>query len=162
MTKPLSPLFYISFRVIDLMDIFSSIFVWSLWIWFFLRFDLNFVSLNILSYLGLLVCAVIFIFSLSLILASTAFWTLITSGLGRFFENLTRIARFPTDIFRGAAKVLLVYVLPVSIISTIPTKALLGLIDWPHILFAFGFTAVLFIFSLKFWKYALKHYTSLG
>lgn len=168
--KPINPLFHISFRVVDLMDIFGSIFIWGLWIWFFFRFNpsissgqvLQFSFLNVFLYFCLLICAVIFIFSLSLILASTAFWTLLTSGLGRFFENMTRIARFPTDIFRSAAKVLLVYVIPISIISTIPTKTLLGLISWSHILFAFLFTTVLFILSLKFWRYALKRYTSIA
>jgi ABC-2 type transport system permease protein len=160
--KPVNPLFHTSFRVVDLMDILSGIFIWILWIWFFFRFDPNFSFLNIILYLFLLICAIVFIFCLSLILASTAFWTLMTSGLGRLFENLTRIARFPTDIFRGAAKVLLVYVVPISIISTAPTKTLLGLISWPYILFAFIFTTILFIISLKFWNFALKRYTSMA
>jgi ABC-2 type transport system permease protein len=82
------------------------------------------------------------------------------SGGGRFFEGVFRIAKYPTDIFGKPFKIILSYVLPISFIATFPAKSLLGILSWQNIIFSLFFTATLLFFSLKFWNFALRRYSS--
>jgi ABC-2 type transport system permease protein len=160
LTKPLNPLFYSSFRIIDLMDLTSSILVVYLWYYYFVHYAASFSFFQVVLYLILIICSLVFIFSLLVIIASTAFWTINATGLGRFFENLVRVGRFPTDIFRGVFSFLFLYVFPIGIIATVPSKALLGLSNWHYHIYVILFTGILFWISKKVWNYALKNYSS--
>ena len=160
LTKPINSLFYTSFRVIDFMDLTSFSIVICLWYYYFTHLAPSFSGWQIVLYLILMICAVIFVFSLLTIIASTAFWTINSDGLGRFFENIVRIARFPTDIFRGALGFIVLYIFPLGIISTVPTKLLLGTTTWYYLLYVILFSMVLFAVSQKVWSLAIKHYSS--
>lgn len=160
LTKPLNSLFYTSFRVVDLMDLTSFVLVIYLWYYYFTHYAPIFTIWQIVLYLGLIVCALIFVFSILVIIASTAFWTINTDGLGRLFENIVRIARFPTDVFRGIFSILFLYVFPIGIVATLPSKLLLGTINWYYLIYAVIFTGALFLISRKVWNHAINHYSS--
>jgi ABC-type uncharacterized transport system permease subunit len=59
-----------------------------------------------------------------LIIATTASWTTQAYGLGRVFDNLTKIGRYPLDIFEGFARVTFIYVLPPIFIAQLSPAAL--------------------------------------
>lgn len=160
LTKPVNTLFYTSLRVIDLMDLTSFLVPVGLWIYILASYSYEIGAVNLLLYLVLVINALIFLFAFLLLIASTAFWTINSTGLGRFFENIVRIARYPSDIFQGLARLIFLYIMPISVVTTLPVKSLLNIISWPHIIYAFVFTLVLLICALAFWKYALKHYSS--
>ena len=160
LTKPLNPLFHVSFRIIDLMDLTSALMVVYLWYYYFAHYASSISFLQILLYLVFIICALIFIFSLLVIIASSAFWTINATGLGRFFENLIRVGRFPTDIFRGIFSFLFLYIFPIGIVATVPSQILLGTVSWLYLFYLILFTAVLYLISQKVWHYALKHYSS--
>lgn len=160
LTKPLNPLFYSSFRIIDLMDLTSSLLVIYLWYYYFTHYAAAISVWQALLFIILMICSLIFIFSLLVIVASTAFWTINATGLGRFFEEIIRIGRFPTDIFRGIFSFLFLYVFPVGIVATVPAKAFLGLNSWYYFVYVLLFTGLLFWLGKKIWTHALKHYSS--
>lgn len=160
LTKPLSPLFQTSFRVIDFMDLASFTVVAYLWYYYFSHYAPAFSFGQIIFYLLLLVNALFFIFSLLTIIATSAFWTINTDGLGRLFENIIRIARFPTDIFRGLVGFIFLYLFPIGMISTVPSKFLIGTIKWYYLLYLILFNIFLFLASQKVWRFGLKHYSS--
>ncbi len=161
LTKPISPLFYTSFKVIDAFDITaSSISVALLW-WYIFSEQIIVPSLfEVGLFLFLSAIAVIFVFSLLLIVASTAFWTIAATGAGRLFESVFRAARFPGDIFKGPAKIALLYILPIGLIISVPTDILRGKFIWPHISYLIIFTAILSLAAFRFWNYALRRYSS--
>lgn len=160
LAKPLNSLFYTSLRVIDFFDLTSFIPVIFLWWYIFSKFSNLLIFYNFFLYLLLLFNSLVFIFAISLLIASVNFWTITSTGIGRFFENLIKTARFPTDIFSGVLRIIFFYLIPISIITTIPTKTLLGILNFKIIIFAFCFSFVLLFISLKTWKYGLKHYSS--
>jgi len=160
LTKPLNPLFYSSFRIIDLMDLTSSSLVIFLWYYYFTHYASAFSFLSFILYLILLGFGLIFLFSLLVIFASSAFWTINATGLGRFFEDIIRTGRFPTDVFKGAFSFLFLYVFPIATIATVPSKAFLGTTNWPYYVYLVVFTFILTLISKKVWNYALKHYSS--
>lgn len=161
LTKPISPLFYTSFKIIDAFDLTaSSISVAILWWYIFSKQIISPTFFEAGLFIFLSAIAVIFVFSLLLIVASTAFWTITTTGAGRLFESVFRAARFPGDIFKGPAKIALLYILPIGLIISVPADVLRGKFVWPHIIYLFVFTAVLSIAAFKFWHFALRRYSS--
>lgn len=161
LTKPIYPLFYTSFKIIDAFDLTASfISLALLWWYIFSRHIIvpTFFEAGLFMFLSAI--AVIFIFSLLLIIASTAFWTITATGAGRLFESVFRAARFPGDIFKGPAKIALLYILPIGLIISIPADVLRGKFAWPHIIYLIIFTAVLSFIAFKFWHFALRRYSS--
>jgi len=76
------------------------------------------------------------------------------------FRDLENLARLPVDIYKQPLRGVLTYLIPVGIMITFPAKALMGLITPVGVALSFALGAILFYASLKFWKLALKHYTS--
>lgn len=158
--KPINLQFYTSFEIIDLMDL-TSIIPCLILLWFALwKLNFAFTIGQIFLYIFLIINALIFIHSILLILATFTFWTIQTTGMGRFFENIIRMARYPTDIYSGIIKILLVYVIPISLIAVVPSKALLGTLSWQFLIFAVLFSLILFLIANRFWHFGLKHYQS--
>lgn len=160
LAKPINPLFYSAFRVIDIMDLSSFAFVIFLWIYFFTHFPFAVSISTIFVYIFALSSGIIFLFSLTLFLASTCFWVLVGQGLGRFFEGVVRMARYPTNIFNGFLRTFFFYIFPIATIATVPARVLTGVIEIQYLIFAFVFSLILLFFSLKFWNFALRHYSS--
>ena len=162
MVKPINLLFYTSFEVIDLMDLASIIPAFALLGYAFWKIDFSFAPLQFLLYGFLIINALIFLYALLVLLAATNFWAIQKTGLGRFYENVVRIARYPTDIYEKFWKILLVYVLPISIIAQVPAGGLLGKLSWPYLVYVLVFSVLFLVLAIRFWKFGLKRYTSVG
>lgn len=76
------------------------------------------------------------------------------------YRDLTNLGRFPIDIYRQPLKGILTYLVPVGIMISLPAKAFIGLVSPYGVLGSFALGCGMFILSLRFWKFALKHYTS--
>lgn len=76
------------------------------------------------------------------------------------FRDLESLARFPIDIYKEPLKSILLFGLPIGLMITVPAKALMGLVNLWGVLGAVVFGVIAFYFSLKFWNFALKKYTS--
>lgn len=160
LTKPVNTLFFTSFRIIDFMDLASGTFVLILWYHYLTRFAPSITVSSILLYLLFFLFALVFLYSFLLIIASTAFWTINATGLGRFFEDLTRVARFPSDVFQGIPRLIIQFIFPIGIVATVPSQILLGVVQWPYLVYLTIFTVLLFLTSQQIWRFALKHYSS--
>jgi len=76
------------------------------------------------------------------------------------FRDLTNLGRLPIDIYKQPLKGVLTFLIPVGIMVTLPAKALMGLVTFPAVILSFGIGVGTIFVSLKFWNFALKHYTS--
>lgn len=159
LTKPINPLFYNSFRIVDMFDLTSFVPIFFLWGYIILHAEAASIF-NIFLFVLLLANALIFVFSLTITIASIAFWTFTGVGPGRLFEQVLNISRYPTNIFGKSWKIILSYVVPVSLIATFPVESLLGMLSWQNIIFSLVFTAVLLFISLKIWNLSLRRYSS--
>jgi ABC-2 type transport system permease protein len=159
LTKPINSLFYSSMRIIDMFDLTSFIPVLILWGYIVMHLE-KITMMNVFLFLLLLGNALILVFALTVIFSSIAFWTFTGVGAGRLFENVLRITQYPTDIFNKPLKIALSYIIPVSLVATFPAKSLFGLLSWQNIISSLSLTTLLLFFSLKFWNFALKRYTS--
>lgn len=76
------------------------------------------------------------------------------------YRDLTSLGRFPIDIYKEPLKSILTFVIPVGVMVTLPAKALIGLISPVGVLISFVVGILAIFLSARFWKYALRFYTS--
>jgi ABC-2 type transport system permease protein len=93
------------------------------------------------------------------IISCIAFWKPRVWNLFAIVSELESWAEYPTDIYRGFLKTIILC-LPLAGFATIPTKFFLG--EGTFSLFVLTFSTTLFFFLLSFfvWKKGLKHYES--
>lgn len=76
------------------------------------------------------------------------------------YRDLTSLARFPVDIYKEPLKGILTFLIPIGVMITIPAKAMMGLVSPMGVVGSMILGGSLFFASVKFWNYALRHYTS--
>lgn len=117
-------------------------------------------SLSCLLFILLLFNALLISFSFHLAVCAVCVLTLEIDHLVWVYRDLTSMARFPTDIYPRLIQMILTFTIPVVILITVPAKALMGLLSWQWIILSFLISGVFLFGSLKFWKYALRQYSS--
>lgn len=108
----------------------------------------------------LIMAATIGLFSFYFSIAALSFWFQNTDSIGDLFRESLDVAKRPIDIFQGMGRNIATFVIPIGLVSSVPTQVLLGKIGWnflPPTILAIG---VLFLCSHCFFKFALRHYTS--
>jgi viologen exporter family transport system permease protein len=160
MLLPANLLFFVSFESLDLADFFSFLPSLAFLGYVFYRLDVSFTWTQLICYVGLIANALVFLYAVILLIATTAFWTTQAYGLGRMFDNLMKIGRYPLDIFEGFARVIFIYVFPLIFIAQLPTEALLRTFSPAFILYAFSFTGLAVAAALAFWRIGLRNYLS--
>jgi ABC-2 type transport system permease protein len=160
MVLPTNLLFLLSFEDIDLMDFFSFLPSLGFLGYVFYRIGFNFSWVQGITYVLLLMNALVFIFAVVLLIATVSFYTTQSYGMARIFDNLLKIGRYPLDIFEGFWKVIFIYFLPLILIAQVPAQALLQTPPLEFIIFALGVSGVFLFGALNFWKFGLRHYLS--
>jgi len=162
LTKPINTQFFISFYEFDVMDMTSLLPAFILLGVAFFKLQIKITLLQASLFLLFMLAGLIFLYSIMLIVSSLAVWTTRLYGLTSLFDTIAKMARIPGDFYKGFVKFFLYYLLPVIIIATVPTQALFGLLDIRYAVFLLIFVFAFFILSSKFFKFALKHYTSVS
>jgi ABC-2 type transport system permease protein len=160
MILPVNLLFLTSFEQMDLVDFFSFLPSLGFLGYVFYRLEFDFSWFQVVTYVFLMANALVFLFSIVLLIASISFWTTQSYGMARIFDNLLKIGRYPLDIFEGFWKVVFIYFLPLVIIAQLPAQALLQALSWKFIIFAFGISSVFLVLALRSWRMGLRNYLS--
>lgn len=160
LVRPLRLLPQVAFRVVDLMDLISFIPVAGLW-WYILSQGIlhpGFLEVSLFA-VSMITCLV-FLFSVSTIIASVSFWSIIPSGVGRMFEAFYRTARYPTDALQAPQEFLFTFLLPFALAGALPARALLGRLPAMTLVWSVLAVVVAAIISQMLWKAGLKRYSS--
>ena len=81
-------------------------------------------------------------------------------GLPLVLRSFLYMGRFPMDSFSFSLRIFFSTVIPITFITTIPSEVLLGLSPVWKIILEVLVSMTFLIFSRRFWKFALKFYTS--
>lgn len=157
---PVPTLFYTAFQRIDAGDFLATLPFIVFWFYIGQHAVLAFTAWSIVLYIVLVLHAIVFIFALTLLVGSTAFWFPRGDGFGRLIDSSTGAGRFPFTIFPKKFQFVVFYVFPLALLATIPTQALLGTAQPFQMVYVVGFTFMLFVVSLLVWKRGLRAYQS--
>lgn len=161
LTKPISPLFRSLFGGSDILDV-PMILISIIFIGLASR-SLGVINpLGIALFLILVLNAFIIALAIHIIVISVGVLTTEVDNTIMLYRDLTQMGRIPVDIYREPVSWIITFAIPVGIMITFPAKVLMGLLAW-QLIFISLFVSSAFLFgSLRFWKFALKNYTSVS
>ena len=104
---------------------------------------------------GFIISLAFHVFVLSAGILSTA-----VDNTVMLYRDLTQMGRLPIEIYQEPLRGMITFIIPVGIMMTYPAEAFMGLLSWWGVVLAFLFGGGLLVTSMRFWSYALQHYTS--
>ena len=104
--------------------------------------------------------AVIILYSLWFIIATTSIWFVQTQSATEVLRSLLTAGRFPVSSYPNLVRIIFTLIIPVAFLTSVPAEAFLGKISILTIFVSFIVSIMFFYISRKFWTYALKFYTS--
>jgi ABC-2 type transport system permease protein len=158
--KPINTRFLISFMTSEFNHcvriIIESYFIYK----YTLLVTGSFSLLNLLIAILLFVSGWLVFYSLFFMITVTNIWFINVYNLLDFFGYLQRLGRSPVYIYQKGLLFFFSFILPAAYTATFPTEALLGRINPTKVVIA-PFLAIIFLYvSQKFFRFALKHYSS--
>lgn len=160
LTKPVDSMFYVSFRHLvfwRLMDVLIGI---GLVIYGLGQKQVMPSFADLIMFVISMLAAIVLIYSLWMMLMTTAFWVIRMDDLSFVFNSFFETTRFPISMYRGWMRIVLTYVLPAAFITSTPTLALLGKLDGTTTAVSIGVAGIFLWLSQRFWRFALSSYTS--
>src|SRR3989338_4594609 len=122
--------------------------------------QLHITMLQILSYLFTVFMGLILIYSLWFFVSTFIIWFPRLSNLTAFLFLISGISRYPPEILQGTGQFIFLFLLPIFLFVSIPTKVLLHKALSGELLLLFLCMVGFFLLARYFWKFALRHYTS--
>jgi ABC-2 type transport system permease protein len=110
----------------------------------------------------LTLAATAILYSINMLVLSTAFYVARIDNLVHLFSSIFDAARWPSTVFRGLARVLFTFVLPLGVMTTFPALAVLGRLPPRSAAVDLAIAAIAVVGSSHVFRRALRAYTSAG
>ncbi|BAZ45665.1 hypothetical protein NIES4102_26910 [Chondrocystis sp. NIES-4102] len=103
---------------------------------------------------------ILILYSLWFVLGATSIWFVKVYNVTEVLRGLLEAGRYPMSAYPAIYRIFFTFVVPVAFLTTVPAQAML---DRSEITWFFGaavLAILLFGFSILFWRFALRFYTS--
>jgi ABC-2 type transport system permease protein len=108
----------------------------------------------------MLLLGAIMLYAVWIGMITSAFWFVRVDNISELLYTFFEAGRFPISVFNGAIRFVLTFVVPIAFMTTFPAAVLLGKLEWRYVVIGVVLAAVLLTLSVRFWRYALRFYTS--
>jgi ABC-2 type transport system permease protein len=108
----------------------------------------------------MLTVAFCIVYSIWMMMMICSFWAVKVDNLSYLFMSVFDTARFPLTVYKGALRLLLMYVFPIGFITTFPAGALTGHLQPQQVVIALGLAVVFLLVTRRLWRLAIRSYTS--
>ena len=160
LAQPGSPLFMISTRKFDLDGLVNVPVAIAIVVYAAHRLGLDPSAAQLASYALCVLCGLVLHYSMLLAIISLVFWLQSAKGIEGGYFGLTEFSRMPREALRGAAAVVFVYVLPVVIVSNVPSRVLIHGLEAGQVAWLVGATLFWFALAVSIFHAGLKRYAS--
>lgn len=147
---------------------FSRITVWRIWD-LVLAIVLIVVGINIsgdtttpisiLTFILLTVSGAVVIYSLWIVLIALTFWFTKFDNNVTILHALLDAGRYPVTVYPAWLRIIVTFVIPVAVATTIPLQALRGDLNLNQVILFFSIGIVSFLIASRVWKSGLKQYS---
>jgi ABC-2 type transport system permease protein len=159
--KPVNAQFYASLREISVWVLSDILIGASVVVYALSQLGVQPSLMQVGLFLVLIVAAGLTLYSLVLMLATTAFWAVQVDNILELLFSFYEAGRFPVTIYPQWLRILLTFVVPIAFVTTVPAEAMLGRLADPWmVVYALAIGAGLFVLSAAYWRFALRHYSS--
>jgi ABC-2 type transport system permease protein len=157
--KPVNSQFQVSLRRLPLMSLPTALF--GIGVMIYATLGLGTLTPGNVLLTGLLFLdGVVIIYSLWVLLLTTAFWFVKVENITEIFNAFFAAGRFPVSAFPSWVRFVLTFIVPIAFITTVPASAAVGRLTWSMGLASLAIAAGLLCLSHLFWRVALASYTS--
>jgi len=115
--------------------------------------------LNILTFILLAITGMVIIYSLWIVLIAMTFWFTKFDNNVTILHALLDAGRYPATVYPAWLRVIVTFIIPVAVATTIPLQALRGELSPPQIALFIIVSFVSFLIASKVWKLGLKRYS---
>ena len=156
--KPISSQFWLSSRTVSpwgLPDLFFGIIL--------IAYAGSQLGLKLTNYLASLIplsFGFVILYSLWFILGATSIWFVKIYNVTEVLRGLLEAGRYPMVAYPAAYRFFFTFIIPVAFLTTVPANAMLGRGQFTWMFGAGILATILLIFSVLFWRFALRFYTS--
>lgn len=159
LVKPINPLIRVLLGGADAMDLIMLFLLSSLTVAFcFQNFSINFWQL--ILFLVLIINSLILSAAFHIVVLGIGIVTTSVDHLVLIYRDLTSMLRIPVDLYVDPIRFILTFLIPVGMMITFPSKALLGLLSGEFLLIALIFGIGSLFLAMRFWKLCLNKYSS--
>jgi ABC-2 type transport system permease protein len=157
--QPVNSMFLVSF---------SRITVWRIADWFIaaglLLFGINLAGatatpLNIVTFILLAISGALVIYSLWIVLIAFTFWFTKFDNNVTILQALTDTGRYPITVYPWWLKIIVTYIIPIGLATTIPVQALRGELIGVNVLVYLIVSAVSVFVASQVWRFGVKQYS---
>lgn len=158
--KPVDSLFMASMRNLVIWRLFDVLLGIIVIIVALARLDWSITLGSLLFFSLMMASAALIIYSLWVILITVAFWFVKIDNITEIFHAAFEAGRYPVTAFPRWLQAALTFGIPVAFITTFPAASLVGRLPWRYGLYSVLLGAGLLLVATRFWRFALRHYTS--
>jgi len=115
--------------------------------------------LQILIFILLAISGMIIIYSLWIVLIALTFWFTKFDNNVTIMQALLDSGRYPVSVYPVWLRIIVTYIIPIAVATTIPLQALRGDLNFSRILIYASIGIISFLVASRVWKAGLKRYS---
>jgi ABC-2 type transport system permease protein len=115
--------------------------------------------LSLVSFMALIVSGTLVIYSLWVVLIALTFWFVKFDNNVTILQALLDSGRYPATVYPVWLRVIVTYLVPIALATTIPLQALRGDLSGPDVLVFIGVGLASFWVALRVWKAGVRQYS---
>ena len=162
--QPTNVLFRVAFHTVDFLDIVTILPVAAITFYVLRHMGGGAIipPIRWILYILLTLNGLIIAFAIHIVVASLAVLTQELENTIWIYRDLMTLGRFPSDIYDSPMRGILTFIVPVAVMVSFPAKAFLGRLEPLWLLHAFFMAVASLVLSLRFWRFAIRRYTSVS
>lgn len=160
LVRPVSPLFFLSFRIFAVNSFLNLVCATGILIWALARYPEAIPLGNYLLFFTTLLMGNAIYFALVLVFLIPTFWLHRHSGLFEAFHQLSIFMTRPDRVFTGWMRRVLITVLPFSVVASFPTHFLFNGFEAWRFVHIVVVLVVMMAFMIWLWQRGLRAYSS--
>lgn len=116
-------------------------------------------AVQILTFILLSLSGMIVIYSLWIVLIALTFWFVKFDNNVTILQALMDAGRYPATVYPTWLRVIVTFIIPIAVATTIPLQALRGELSLIRVLIFLGVSVLSFLIATQVWKTGLKQYS---
>jgi ABC-2 type transport system permease protein len=115
--------------------------------------------LSVLSFVLLLISGAVILYSLWIVMIAFTFWFIKFDNNVTILQALLEAGRYPATVYPPWLRLIVTFVVPVAVATTVPLQALRGDLRGPQALLFLGVGAASLLVALRVWRAGLRRYS---
>jgi ABC-2 type transport system permease protein len=116
-------------------------------------------SLSVLYFFVLTACGAVVIYSLWIVMIAFTFYFTKFDNNVTLLQALLDAGRYPVSVYPPWLRVIVTFIIPIAVATTIPVRALRQELGTPQTLMFVGIATASFLVASQIWKFGLKKYS---